>query len=216
MNFSLTTNEAYDLFIDSLVDAGYLKSTAIIKAFRKIKRTDFVLPGDEDAALVNAPLSIGQGQTISQPATVAIMLENLQPEKGDRILDVGSGSGWTTALLAKLVGSSGQVFGLEILPDICDFGTGNIAKYNLDNVKNICGNGYQGLRQYAPFDKILVSAAAEKAPDRLLQQLKIGGRMVVPIGREYREQELLIIEKIGDKKYEETSLPGFIFVPLVK
>lgn len=216
MNVLFPIDRLYGLFVDSLMEAGYLKSIGIIKAFRKINRVDFVLPGDEDEALINAPLPIGQGQTISQPATVAIMLELLQPEKGDKILDVGSGSGWTTALLAELVGPHGQVCGLELLPDICDFGSSNLAKYNFKNAKNICGDGYKGLREFAPYDKILVSAASPSVPKNLLRQLKIGGRMVIPIGAEYANQELLVIDKTGENEYEESAHPGFIFVPLIK
>lgn len=210
--------KAYQELIDELFAFGVLKSSEITRAFRKIKRMDFMLPGEERNALDDAAFLIGQGQTISQPTTVAFMLELLQPKKGDRILDVGSGSGWTTALLGEIVGASGKVFGIERLSDICGFGTKNINKYGfMDSgiASNVCADGYAGLPQYAPFDKILVSAAAKKVPENLLKQLKAGGRMVIPIDQGAKGQSIFLVEKMGENEYKEIQFPGFVFVPLV-
>ncbi|MCX6796315.1 MAG: protein-L-isoaspartate O-methyltransferase [Candidatus Falkowbacteria bacterium] len=205
--------------IDDLIQQGFLKTPNIIKAFKKIKRTDFVLTEDYLRADEDAPLEIGYGQTISQPLTVAFMLELLEPQPGEKILDVGSGSGWTVALLAEIVGLKGKVFGLEIIPELAEYATTNVAKYNFieeGRVKIICHNAYQGLPNEAPFDKIIVAAAAVSLPKELLNELKIGGHLVIPIGREMNMQEIVAIDKISLEQYRERRFPGFIFVPLVK
>jgi len=205
-----------DSLIDQFIKLGYLKTPEIINAFRKIDRKDFMLDDFKEEATENYPLPIGFGQTISQPMTVALMLENLQPQKGDKILDIGSGSGWTTALLAEIVGEQGKVFGMELIPELKDFGQENAQKYNF--VKSgrtvfLCGDGSKGLSEEAPFDRIHVAAASADIPEHLLEQLRMGGKMIVPVGVE--SQELVLIEKTGEKIYKEKRFPGFLFVPLV-
>jgi len=204
--------------IDELIQGGHLKTPLIINAFRKIERKDFVLGKDEIEAEINAPLNIGCGQTISQPLTVAFMLELLQPEKGDKILDIGSGSGWTSALLAEIVGERGKVFAIERLKELKEFGEQNVSKYNFIKkgaVKMIQGDGYKGLPEEAPFDKILVSATAGEIPKDLLKQLKIGGRLVIPVGRQGESQDIVLVNKKGEGNFEYKKYPGFAFVPLI-
>ncbi|MBA3047405.1 protein-L-isoaspartate O-methyltransferase [Patescibacteria group bacterium] len=205
--------------INELIQSKYLKSPEIIDAFRKIKREDFLLDQDEGMAEVNVPLSIGHGQTISQPLTVAFMLELLRPEKGDKILDIGSGSGWTVALLAQIIGKKGKIYGVERIEELKKFAENNILKYNFINkgiVEIIHGDGYKGLPGYAPFDKIIIAAAAEEIPTALLKQLKVGGRLVIPVGRQYETQDIVAVDKIGKDEFKEKRYPGFVFVPLVK
>lgn len=207
------------MFVEELIRAGYLKSKHIIEAFKKIKREDFVLPDDRNKAYINAPLSIGCGQTISQPLTVAFMLELLNPQKGNKILDAGSGSGWTTALLAEIVGEEGKVYALEIIKELKEFGEKNVAKYNFvkkKRAKFFCEDAHNGLPEFAPFDRILVSAAATSIPDKLLQQLRVGGKMVIPIGEQYHTQDIVLLEKKERDKFKIQSFSGFVFVPLVK
>ena len=195
-----------------------MKTPEIIRAFKKIKREDFLLPEDKCKAKIDNALPIGYGQTISQPATVAFMLELLQPKSGDKILDVGSGSGWTTALLAEIVGKRGKIYGIERILELKNFGEQNLSKYNFikkGKVTIIHGNGYAGLPEYAPFDKILVSAATLKTPPQLLSQLKVKGRMVIPIGRQYESQEIVLYKKTGKNKFKIEHFPGFVFVPLL-
>jgi len=215
-----------ETLIQQLISEGYLKTPEIIKAFREIDRKDFVPSYLKDEAYINAPLSIGFGQTISQPLTVAFMLELLQPKKGDKILDIGSGSGWTTALLAYIVGQKdrfdaqsqrpgnrGRVFAIEIIPELKEFGENNVRKYNFIEkgiVKFFCGNGYEGLPEYAPFDKILCSASALRVPKSWKVQLKTKGRIVAPIG-----ESIWLIVKNTNNKYYEKEYPGFAFVPLI-
>ena len=205
--------------IDNLIKDGYLRTPAIIAAFRKIKRADFIRPEDKELVELNEPLPIGYGQTISQPLTVAFMLELLTPQDRETILDVGSGSGWTVALLASIVGNQGKVYGLEKIKALADFAASNVGKYNFLRkgiVQIFCTDGYLGLPQAAPFDKIIVAAAAEEIPNKLLEQLKIGGKLVIPVGNPYESQTIEMIAKIGPNKYNKKSYPGFIFVPLVK
>lgn len=205
--------------IDNLINSGCLKTPAIIEAFKKIKRADFILPEDVDKADLDAPLSIGFGQTISQPATVAFMLEKLRPRPGDKILDVGAGSGWTAALLANLAGEKGRVFGLERIKELAAFASVNLDKYNFIKkgaVQIIYTDGYGGLPEFAPFDKILVSAAAAEIPAALLKQLKVGGRLVLPVGRRFDSQSIMVVDKISEAGFRKKAYPGFIFVPLMK
>lgn len=156
------------------------------------------------------PLPIGHGQTISQPSTVKQMLSWLDVQKGQTVLDIGSGSGWTTALLAYLVGEKGKVFAVERIPELLVFGEDNCHKLGLKNTYFYPAGKELGLPRYGPYDRILVSAAAEKFPDELMEQLKIGGKMVVPVGN-----EILEITKISGKKRIVFLHAGFVFVPLV-
>jgi len=203
--------------IQQLIDDGYLKTPAIIKAFKKIKRQDFVLQETAGEAAGNYPLPIGYGQTISQPLTVAFMMELLAPEKDWKVLDIGSGSGFTTAILAEIVGKNGKVFALERIDELMKFGESNVRKYNF--VKSgraifATADGTKGLKEEAPFNGIHVGAAAMDVPEALLDQLAIGGRLVIPIG--YQTQEITLIEKITSKRFKEKRFSGFSFVPLVE
>lgn len=200
--------------IDSLIFSGYLKTPWIIEAFRKIDRADFVPPDFLNEAYGNYPLPIGYGQTISQPLTVAFMFELLQPERGDKILDIGSGSGWTTALLAQIVGPKGKVYAIERIPELKNLGESNIAKYNFiskGTVKFINADGSQGLPDVVPFDKIIAAAATEVIPPAFKEQLKLKGRLVIPI-----KNSIYLIIKESANRFSEEEFPGFAFVPLVK
>jgi len=213
--------------IDSLIEQGWLKTPRIIEAFRKIKRVDFLPKDMKDLAEVNGALSIGYGQTISQPLVVAFMLELLQPKPGDKILDIGSGSGWTSALLAHIVSGgelneklkmkneklSGKIIAIDIVPELVEFGRKNIAKYNFLEkgiAEFICINGSKGYKKEAPFDKILCSAEAREVPQAWKDQLKVGGRIVTPIG-----SSIWLFIKKSSQQFQEKEYPGFVFVPLI-
>ncbi len=201
--------------VSKLKNKGYLEDKSLERAFLKIKRADFVPKENRELATEDRPLPIGKGQTISQPTVVALMLEKLNPQPGDKILDIGSGSGWTSALLAELVGKKGEVVSLEIIPEIKEFGERNVSKYNFikeGRVNMYCSDGREGFSKEAPFDKILVSAALQekKIPKKWKKQLKEGGVLVVPI----KDSIYKFIKKeedlIGERDF------GFRFVPLVK
>ena len=186
----------------------------IEEAFHAIDRVDFVAPDYRIEAYEDYPLPLVGGQTISQPTTVAFMLEKLQVKKGDKVLDVGSGSGFTTALLAHIVGPEGEVFGVELLPELVEIGRKNIARYGFAHAEIFQAGKQVGKSEVAPFDRILVSAAAEgesEMIDTLLEQLASGGRMVIPI-----DEAIVVFEKDIDGKIHTEHFEGFMFVPLIE
>lgn len=197
--------------VNKLQSSGVLRSEALVDAFQSVDRADFLTEDQLPSAYQDRPLPIGEGQTNSQPSTVAFMLEVLQPETGDRVLDVGSGSGWTTALLAHTVGENGEVIGVERIPSLVEFGRRNIAAYDFENASIIQAGDVFGLPDQAPFDKILVSAAAEEIPEELVDQLNAGGRMVVAV-----QHSLMRVDKLRDGSTDIEEYPGFMFVPLKK
>jgi len=199
--------------IDNLIEEGWLKTPRIIEAFRKIKRVDFLPEDSKDLAELNEALPIGYGQTISQPLVVAFMLELLAPEPGEKILDIGSGSGWTSTLLAEIVGDRGMVIAIDIVPELVEFGKNNVKKYNFvkkGRVLFICADGSKGYEKKAPYDKILASASAEMLPKSWKEQLKVGGRIVTPIG-----SSIWLFVKKSETDFEKIEYPGFVFVPLI-
>ncbi|MDD3735492.1 MAG: protein-L-isoaspartate O-methyltransferase [Candidatus Pacebacteria bacterium] len=208
--------------VDYLISQGYLKNPIIIEAFSNIQRKDFISEEIKSLGDFDQALPIGCGQTISQPAVVAFMLELLQPCPGDKILDIGSGSGWTTALLSYIVSQvqtneqtpKGKVYAIEIVPELVKFGKENVSKYNF--VKSgiahfICGDGSKGYPEGAPYDKILVSAESREVFQPWKEQLRIGGRIVVPI-----ENSIWLLIKRGEDEFTKKEYPGFVFVPLVE
>jgi protein-L-isoaspartate(D-aspartate) O-methyltransferase len=196
---------------EDLIKSGYLKTPEIIRAFYRVDRADFVSEKLKNEAYVNMPLPIGYGQTISQPLTVAFMLELLQPIKGDKILDVGSGSGWQSSLLAYVAGEKGKVFAIERISELFELSKKNSKKYGFKNLEFIFGDGSTGYEKEAPYDKIIAAAAAsEKIPFALKKQLKVGGRLVVPV-----KNSVWLVVKKKENNYIEEEFPGFVFVPLI-
>lgn len=206
----------------SLIDEGYLKTLRLIDAFGAINRADFVLPKYKNEAYDNYPLPIGFDQTISQPLTVAFMLELLDPKPGDIILDIGSGSGWTTALLAQVVGENGKVFALERIPKLCKFGEKNVLKYNFIQkgvAQFLCQNATSEIPD-GPYDKILAGAAASKdIPQIWRNKLKINGRIVAPVNGSvwlFIKKPVVSQNNLATYEWEEKEYPGFSFVPLIQ
>lgn len=200
--------------VTNLIKSGYLKTDIITDAYLKIDRARFVLPEYEKYAYDDVPLPIGYGQTISQPLTVAMMLELLDPQKGQIILDVGSGSGWTTALLAYVVGQTGKVIAVERKKELVEFGKNNADKFSYAKkgiVQFHQGDGSKGFLANAPYDRILVSAMADCIPNALKDQLKIGGKLVIPVNN-----SLWRLSKRGEKDFHKEEYPGFAFVPLIE
>ena len=205
----MTHNE----LINNIIKDGYLKTPRIIKAFKKIDRKNFVPEDFKEEAYVNAPLPIGFGQTISQPLTVAFVIELLEPEPGNIILDVGAGSGWQTAILAEIVGKYGKVFAIELIEKLAEFGKANVDKYDFikkGRVEFVQGDGSLGLPGKAPFDRIIAAASGQAIPQAWKEQLKIGGRIVAPV-----QSSVLLLIKKGEDEFQEFENPGFAFVPLV-
>lgn len=203
-------NEGWRQLIEHLSKkTGVLRTVAIRKAFLTFDRADFVPEDYKVEAYEDYPLPIGFKQTISQPTTVAFMLELLDVRIGENVLDLGSGSGWTTALLSSLVGKNGHVTGVEIIPELVQYGRHNLAQYKIKNAEIVAARGGIGFPMSGPYDKILVSAAAKEVPKKLLTQLKPGGILVMPVGH-----TLLQIRKISEADFETREFSGFSFVEL--
>lgn len=178
---------------------------------RAVPRSDFLPPRLRKQAAYDGPLPIGHGQTSSQPRTVADMLELLEVGTGQRVLDVGSGSGWTTALLAYLVGPTGSVVGVEVVADLAAWGAANVSGTGMPwaSVREAVP-GVLGLPDGSPYDRILVSAGADELPSALVEQLAPGGRMVIPVaGR------MLLVERDDDGDVVASEHGYYRFVPLV-
>ena len=186
-----------------------LSTPALEHAFETIDRADFMTDEYRVESYEDYPVPIGHGQTISQPTTVAFMLELLDPQKGDRVLDVGSGSGYTTALLADMVGDTGTVVGVEIVPELVAQGQKGLAKYNFKHTHIEKAGKKIGDAKHAPYNRILVNASAEELSQELLAQLDIGGIMVMPI-----LESIWKFKKIDDDDIQTEEFPGFVFVPL--
>lgn len=221
------------MLVNKLVKKGYLRTKEIIDAFYEVKRIDF-LPEKadkktlEEIAEIDEPLPIGFDQTISQPLVVAFMLELINPREGENILDVGAGSGWTSALLAYVVSAGktskkGKVVAVELIRELKEFGERNVAKYNFiknGTVKFVCDEGSKGYEEESPFDKILCSAAIydesekkmiERIPREWKKQLKTKGRIVVPV-----DSSIWVFIKKTENEFESIEYPGFAFVPLIQ
>lgn len=194
--------------IDSLIRSWVLKTPAFIDAFRRIDRSNFIPENHRDEAYEDYPIPIGFGQTISQPTTVAFMIELLDPKPWNIILDIGSGSWWTTAILSCIIGETGYVTGTEILPELVIFGKKNLAKYPFHNALILQAGDKLGVPG-SVFDRILVSAWAIQFPNELLNQLNYGGRLVIPVGN-----SIFLYEKDMEWIVRIEEFPGFIFVPL--
>lgn len=180
------------------------------KALAAVPRANFIPEDLRGHAHVDSAMPIGHGQTISQPSTVEMMLRWVEAEPGNKVLDLGSGSGWTAALLSKIVGAKGKVYAVELVPELVEFGKENCRRLGIKNATFYRAGETLGLPKFAPFDRILVSASANKLPKKLLEQLVPGGKMVIPI-----RHDILEIEKSKGSSYEKTAHPGFVFVPLI-
>ena len=184
---------------------------SVLNAMQTIPRHEFVPDGLRDMAYYNGPLSIGHGQTISQPYIVALMTDLLEPENDDIILEVGSGSGYQAAILANIVK---KVYSVEIIPELAREAQTVLTRQGIGNVEVKNGDGYYGWPQHAPYDGIIVTAAAPYIPEPLVEQLKIGARLVIPVGRPYMHQELMLVEKTAGGQTEIKDILSVAFVPL--
>lgn len=202
-------DDAHDrMLAEQLIPRG-IENPTVLAAMRKVKRHEFVPKDLQSRAYSDGPLPIGHGQTISQPYIVAIMTQVLEPKDTDKVLEIGTGSGYQAAVLAEIVD---HVFTIEIVEPLAKQATQFLEKQGYINITVRHGDGYLGWPQEAPFDKIIVTAAPPKIPPQLIEQLKVGGRMVLPVGEGY--QELIVITKAEDGVTTETLFP-VRFVPMV-
>lgn len=183
----------------------------VAEAMRQVPRHEFVPEEERERAYEDAPLPIGFGQTISQPIVVAIMTDLLDIESGSKVLEVGTGSGYQAAVLAAL---GTRVHSIEIIPELAEFGRENLERTGYGQVQVHQGDGYYGLEQEAPFDAIIVTAAASHIPPPLVEQLAPGGCMVIPVGGQWLTQQLTLVEKGPDGTVTTRQLLPVAFVPL--
>ncbi len=207
-----TTDRKLEVLLDELRAMG-ISDERVLDAMREVRRELFVPEQLLVEAYANYPLPIGHQQTISQPYTVAFMLEQLRLEPGQRVLEVGAGSGWNAALIARLVSPKGQVIATEIISELAINAEANLKRAGVSNAKVVCWDGSLGYGKMAPYDRIIVTAACPKVPEPLISQLRDSGILIAPIGSGIFGQEMVRIVKRGDR-LEKDSLGMFVFVPL--
>jgi protein-L-isoaspartate(D-aspartate) O-methyltransferase len=196
---------------EAIVSRG-VRSELVLNAMRTVPREDFLPERLREFAYEDSPLPIEEGQTISQPYIVAFMTEALALQGGERILEIGTGSGYAAAVLSKI---AGEVYTVERIGQLAEKAASTLADLGYDNVRVLHGDGTKGWPEHAPFDGIIVAAGGPKVPESLKEQLKIGGRLVIPVGRDPRAQELVRITRISEKEFKREDLADVRFVPLV-
>ena len=189
-----------------------VRDPSVLNAMRRVPREAFVQPGFEEFAYEDSPLPIGEDQTISQPYVVAVMIEAAEVKPGDRVLEVGTGSGYAAAVLSRI---ADRVYSIERHSSLLQSARERVGKLGYDNIELRTGDGTLGWEDAAPFDAILVAAGGPRVPEKLRQQLAIGGRLVIPVGDEGKHQKLLKIVRKGKDEYDEHDLGPVLFVPLV-
>ena len=194
-------------------ETDQITDNKVIEAFKVVPRENFILPQHAEHTYSDFPLPIHGGQTISQPTTVMLMTQALDVKEGMKVLEIGAGSGYQAAILSKLVGKKGQVYSVDFVPELVSFAQQNLRKSGCPNVTVSFGDGSQGFAAKAPYDRIIVTAAAPKIPPPLLEQLKDGGILIIPVNNEFLGQTMKKITKKGGKIIEE-ELGYFQFVPL--
>jgi len=202
-----------DRMVAEQIQARGVQNPEVLKAMRVTPRHLFVPEPMRPQAYQDSPLPIGNGQTISQPYIVAIMTELLEPARTQKVLEIGTGSGYQAAVLSPLVK---QLFSIEIVPQLAKESSDLLKKLKYTNVAVRAGDGYLGWPEEAPFDRIIVTAAPPEIPKALLDQLKPGGKLVAPVGESVLEQNLVVVEKSADGKLRRRSVFPVRFVPMVK
>ena len=203
-------------FVDMVseqIEARGVRMPSVLAAMRHVPRHCFVPETSVPEAYDDTPLPIGHGQTISQPYIVALMTELIRPEPGFTVLEIGAGSGYQAAVLAALVR---QVYTIEILAPLAEAAADRLRRIGCLNVEVIQGDGYHGWPTRAPYDAILVTAAAPEIPPPLIRQLKTGGRLVIPVGAPGGAQELVLVEKWAPEKFRATPVLPVRFVPFTR
>jgi len=218
MNFLSKNNfgRKYQLKLDALIETmkntGFLTKKKVESAIRKSPRHNFVPESMKNQAYENRPIPIIEKQTISQPSVVSRMTEWLDLKEGQKVLEIGSGSGWQSAILSNLVGD-GTIFTVERHIKLANLAKKNLEKLEIKNVKIIHGDGNLGLAEESPFDRIIVTAACKKIPETLLQQLSMDGLLIAPVGEGI--QSLVLLRKTPKGIVEIKNQKGYVFVPLV-
>lgn len=201
-----------DIMINKQIINRGINHEATIKAMRKVERHKLVPENQRANAYADSPLPIGYGQTISQPYIVAYMTQAIDPQKDYKVLEIGTGSGYQAAVLAEIVK---EVYSIEIVEELGLRAKNDLKEMGYNNIHIRIGDGYQGWEEFAPYDAIIVTAAPDHIPKKLLEQLKDGGKMIIPIGQAFSHQQLMLIEK-KDDKYTSKNVMGVRFVPFTR
>jgi len=205
--------EENERLVEHLISERALKTPRIIEAFKKTPRDLFVRKEYLSHAYDDIPLPTYNGQTISQPYTVAIMTEALDPKPGNKILEIGSGSGYQAALLARCIGENGRVITVELEAKLVEFSRKNLERAKVKNVKVIKWDGKRGYEKEVPYDRCIITAACPEIPKPVFKQTKVGGKIVAPVN-DFWGQKMLLVEKKSEKEFKTKNLGSFIFVPL--
>lgn len=198
--------------VNNQIIARGIKHKATIEAMKKVERHKLVPSNMRIRAYDDSPLPIGFGQTISQPYIVAYMTEVIKPEKGQKVLEIGTGSGYQAAVLAEIVS---DVYTVEIVSELAERAQKDLQGLGYKNIHVRSGDGYHGWPEHAPYDAIIVTAAADYIPPALIEQLKEGGRMIIPVGSQFMTQQLVLVEKHKGKVRSRNVMP-VRFVPFTR
>ena len=202
--------------VSKLSEMGYINSEIVKDAMIKVPREEFMTPETKNYAYLDRPIPLKNGQTISAPHMVAIICEKLGLEKGMNVLEIGTGFGYNAAVVAEIIGPEGHVYTIERIENLKKTAEQNLNRTGYSkNVSVILGDGTNGYNEQAPYDRIYATASAPKIPEPLKKQLKIGGRLITPIGHDSSVQELLCLTRINENDYKSYNLGGVVFVPMI-
>jgi protein-L-isoaspartate(D-aspartate) O-methyltransferase len=206
--------EARKRMVRRLLDNGYISGPAVSKAMEAVERHIFLPDELVEQAYLDTPLHIGQGQTISAPHMVGMMVEALDLRPGQRVLEVGGGSGYHAAVMAELIRPGGRVYSMERIESLASSAKKNLqAAGYADVVETVVGDGTRGLPEHAPYDRISIAAASPGIPQPLKEQMEEGGKLLIPVGGRFYQELILVIRKGSD--YQQRDLGGCVFVPLI-
>jgi protein-L-isoaspartate(D-aspartate) O-methyltransferase len=202
--------------VSNLSARGYIKTDEVKNAMIKVPREEFMTSETQNYAYLDRPIPLENGQTISAPHMVAIICEKLSLQKGMKILEIGTGFGYNAAVVAEILGPEGHVFTIERIENLKIIAEQNLKRTGYSkNVTVIMGDGTKGYEEESPYDRIYATASAPEVPEPLKNQLKIGGRLLTPVGRDLSVQELLCLERVSDNDYKSYNLGGVVFVPMI-
>jgi len=208
-------NEKRKYLVEKLYNQGYIKTEKVKEAMLKVPREEFMPLENSSYAYLDRPFPIGNGQTISAPHMVAIIAEKLELTDGMNILEIGTGFGYNAAVVAEIVGKEGHIYTIERIPALVEKSKENLNKTGyFDRVTVIEGDGTVGYPDKAPYDRVYGTASAPKIPEPLKEQLKIGGKLIIPMGSDYY-QELVSVMRISHDEYQTQNLGGVVFVPMI-
>lgn len=208
---SVASDDAREAMVREQIAGRGIRDPRVIEALRHVPRHSFIPAAERARAYDDSPVPIGQGQTISQPYIVALMTEQVRPQSSDRVLEIGTGSGYQTAVLARLVR---HVYTIELEETLAQSAAAALRELEYENITVRIGDGYGGWPEHAPFDIVIVTAAPEHVPQPLIDQLQPGGRLVVPVGPRFTVQQLQLLEKDAAGAVKTTEVSPVMFVPL--